>query len=166
MSALGPPVDVATDYAVRRMEHRDLEAVVNIERLGASNPWPLDAFVHELEANALSHPLVAVASAEAEEIAGFCVFWVVQDEMSVQNLGVHPSHRRRGLGRRLVSIAMAEALFRGARVALLEVRRSNDPARRLYSELGFEPCGERRDYYARPREDAVLYRKLLWLGPP
>ena len=151
-------------YAVRPMELRDLDRVVAIEHLGSTNPWPLDAFLHELDSSALSHPLVAVAPATGGDVAGFCVSWVVLEEMSIQNVGVHPLHRRRGVGRRLVSEALTEGLARGARVALLEVRRSNTPARRLYAELGFEESGERVDYYARPREDALLYRKLLGSG--
>lgn len=162
MSTLRPPTpSAASRYAVRAMELRDVEEVVRVECLGSTNPWPSDAFVSEIESNPNSHPIVAVSPDPPGEIAGFCVFWVVTDELSVQNVGVHPDHRRRGLGRGLVARAISEGLARGARVALLEVRRSNEAARRLYEGLGFEAVGERRDYYGRPREDAVLYRKPL-----
>jgi len=42
----------------------------------------------------------------------------------------------------------------------LEVRRSNAPARALYSSLGFEEAGVRRDYYGRG-EDALIMRRML-----
>jgi ribosomal-protein-alanine N-acetyltransferase len=38
---------------------------------------------------------------------------------------------------------------------LLEVRKSNEPARRLYEAAGFSVSGERAAYYA-DGEDAVL----------
>jgi ribosomal-protein-alanine N-acetyltransferase len=40
---------------------------------------------------------------------------------------------------------------------LLEVRKSNEPARRLYEAAGFSVSGERVAYYA-DGEDAVLMR--------
>ena len=46
----------------------------------------------------------------------------------------------------------------GARRATLEVRRSNDIARRLYERFGFAVAGVRRGYYRNPEEDALI----LW----
>ena len=40
----------------------------------------------------------------------------------------------------------------------LEVRASNEGARRLYERLGFRVAGTRRNYYTNPIEDAVI----LW----
>ena len=48
------------------------------------------------------------------------------------------------------------------RRTLLEVRRSNVPAQRLYQRLGFAVAGVRRNYYTHPEEDAlVLTRQVL-----
>ena len=44
------------------------------------------------------------------------------------------------------------------RAPLLEVRRSNDIARRLYERFGFTVAGVRRGYYRQPDEDALI----LW----
>jgi ribosomal-protein-alanine N-acetyltransferase len=74
---------------------------------------------------------------------------------------VHPAHRRGGLGRRLLERAIEEGRARGARAALLEVRRSNAAAQSLYRALGFVEAGTRRQYYSQPREDALLFRKEL-----
>ena len=38
----------------------------------------------------------------------------------------------------------------------LEVRISNEPAKRLYEKYGFRPVGLRRGYYSDNREDALL----------
>jgi ribosomal-protein-alanine N-acetyltransferase len=54
--------------------------------------------------------------------------------------------------------ALADARALGARRATLEVRASNDPARRLYGRLGFYVAGTRRNYYTNPAEDALI----LW----
>ena len=43
----------------------------------------------------------------------------------------------------------------------LEVRRSNGAAISLYTSLGFENIGVRKNYYKLPTEDALLYKKDL-----
>jgi ribosomal-protein-alanine N-acetyltransferase len=57
---------------------------------------------------------------------------------------------------------MREAAREGARRATLEVRRSNEAARRLYRALGFEERAVRSRYYTAPEEDAlILWRDRL-----
>jgi ribosomal-protein-alanine N-acetyltransferase len=91
-------------------------------------------------------------------VAGFCSFWLVFDELHINNLAIHPAYRRQGIGTALLKHAMHTAALLGARRATLEVRRSNEEARRIYERLGFETAGIRRNYYAQPTEDALI----LW----
>lgn len=55
----------------------------------------------------------------------------------VASLGVHPDHRRAGLGTALLRDAMVRARGSGAHFLSLEVDRANDSARRLYRREGF-----------------------------
>jgi ribosomal-protein-alanine N-acetyltransferase len=89
------------------------------------------------------------------------VSWIVFDEIHVQNLAVHPLHRRLGLARHLLEHALTDGRRSGADKAQLEVRCSNHPAMKLYESLGFRIVGERKDYYTRPREDAIVLLKEL-----
>jgi len=57
---------------------------------------------------------------------------------------------------------VAEARELGARRATLEVRASNEAARRLYERLGFFVAATRRNYYTKPVEDALV----LWRDEP
>ena len=154
-------VDLLTRYALLRMDASHLEAVLAIEASCYTNPWVEDAFRHELEENAFSRPRVAVTVGSPAAVVGYCISWIVFDQLHVQNLAVHPEHRRIGLARHLLERALAEGVDAGARSAQLEVRRSNEPALNLYRDLGFEIAGERKDYYSRPREDAVLLHREL-----
>ena len=66
-----------------------------------------------------------------------------------------------GIGKQLMNTLLVQARQTNSDAILLEVRESNAAARRLYEELGFRETGRRKAYYTNPREDAVLYSKIL-----
>ncbi|GMR24130.1 MAG: ribosomal protein S18-alanine N-acetyltransferase [Acidobacteriota bacterium] len=154
-------VDLLARYALRPMEEAHFDEVVAIERVSYTNPWVVDAFRHEVEQNAFSRPRVAMTVEQPHTVVGYCVPWLVFDEVHIQNLAVHPRHRGCGLARHLLRRALEDGLDAGAHSAQLEVRASNAMALKLYASLGFRVAGERRGYYSRPREDAVLLHKEL-----
>jgi ribosomal protein S18 acetylase RimI-like enzyme len=59
----------------------------------------------------------------------------------IWHLYVNPSHRRRGIARRLVETALRAAREAGARTAWLETSNLNLPGARAYGRLGFRLCG-------------------------
>ena len=148
-------------YEIVPMGPSHLDEMMAIELESYENPWARSAFESELGRNPVSWSRVALANDAAGRLAGYCVVWIVFEHVHIQNLAVHPQHRRQGLGRLLLLRALEEGRSRGAAAALLEVRRSNEAAQRLYRGLGFIETSKRRDYYSRPREDALLFRKEL-----
>ncbi|HEY4233201.1 MAG TPA: GNAT family N-acetyltransferase [Lacipirellulaceae bacterium] len=56
----------------------------------------------------------------------------------IQNIGITPSHRRRGVGTALITAALAGFQQVGLPRVYLEVTAQNDPAVRLYKHLGFQ----------------------------
>jgi ribosomal protein S18 acetylase RimI-like enzyme len=56
---------------------------------------------------------------------------------TIANVVVLPSHRRRGIARRLVQATVESARGHGAREVQLQVRHDNDGAQALYRQLGF-----------------------------
>jgi ribosomal-protein-alanine N-acetyltransferase len=138
---------------------RDVEAVLEVERLSFLNPWTREMLLWELEHSGVAHVYV-LRTAEAP-VAAYCSFWLVFDELHVNNLAVRPEYRRRGMGRALLARVLAEGARRGARRATLEVRRSNTAAINLYLQLGFVVAGTRPNYYTDPVEDALI----LWRDP-
>lgn len=83
---------------------------------------------------------------EREAAAGFCLSRVGFEEEELLLIAVDPALRKRGIGHALLLRFAQAARARGARRLLLEMRRGN-PAEGLYRRFGFEPIGERRDYY-------------------
>lgn len=88
-------------------------------------------------------------------VAGYLCRWLVAGEYHVLNVAVHPDFRRSGIGEALMAEAVNEARARKAQLMILEVRRSNIEARKLYRKFGFEERRLRRNYYG-PGEDALV----------
>ncbi len=63
------------------------------------------------------------------------------DEAHLRMLGVHPEHRRRGIGRLLVGACIAQARARGKRRLTLDTTAGMVTARALYEEMGFSCRG-------------------------
>jgi ribosomal-protein-alanine N-acetyltransferase len=148
-------------YEIILMTSSHLDQVMEIERESYPNPWARAAFEAEVRKSGVTWPRVAVTAGSPPEVAGYCIAWFLFEHVHVQNLAVHPRHRRRGLARLFVVGALEEGRARGATAALLEVRRSNVAAQTLYRGLGFVEAGTRIAYYSKPREDALLFRREL-----
>ena len=90
-------------------------------------------------------------------VAGFMVWReTCPGETEILNLAVQARFRRRG-----VAVALLRSVIRARPGEIfLEVRESNQGARRLYQSLGFEETGTRPEYYEEPPEAAIVMRIL------
>jgi ribosomal-protein-alanine N-acetyltransferase len=135
----------------------DLPAVMEIDRLSFTLPWPERSFRFELTGNDASHLLLAeMLLGDQERIVGYLGYWLLVDEMHLSTLAVHPEMRGRGIGERLLLAGLEQAWSHGAEMSTLEVRPSNKVALELYRKYGFELVGRRRAYYQDNNEDALL----------
>ncbi|MDE8652596.1 GNAT family N-acetyltransferase [Novosphingobium album (ex Liu et al. 2023)] len=94
-----------------------------------------------------------------EETAGFSLTRYGYEEEELLLFAVQPKYRRLGLGRIMLQTVFDRARERGAGRIILEMRKGN-PAQYLYAACGFQPVGERRDYYRTPdghRIDAITF---------
>lgn len=153
---------VSAPLVVEPMRMGDVGAVLEIERLSFSAPWPAFAFEQELTANRLAHYRVARL---ADRVVAFGGIWLMVDEAHITTFGVHPDHRRRGIGRRLLLQLTDVALELGSARMTLEVRVSNEPAQALYRSFGFAVTGRRIAYYSDDGEDALVMTTPDLAGP-
>ena len=152
---------------LRRARPSDAVALARLETASFSRPWTEAQIADEIAHAGPGIVLVLEGRADGADpgaaICAYCAVRLVLDEVHVMNVAVAPAQRRRGLGRWLLTFALARASRAGARRALLEVRAGNHEALALYASLGFREIGRRRDYYRDPAEDAlVLGREDLW----
>ncbi|MCH8206524.1 MAG: ribosomal protein S18-alanine N-acetyltransferase [Chloroflexi bacterium] len=92
----------------------------------------------------------------SEYIVGFLGIWYSVDEAHVVSVGVRQTYRGQGIGELLLIAAIEQAMARPVEVVTLEVRVSNQVAKRLYSKYGFTERGLRKGYYTDNREDALI----------
>jgi ribosomal-protein-alanine N-acetyltransferase len=138
----------------------EIDTVLAIEQASFTNPWTREMYVAELKNRGVS--FFYLARDGQGRAVGFCSFWRVLDELHINNLAVVPEFRRRGVASALLTYVLTEGHRLGARRAMLEVRRSNEAAQRLYERFGFAVQGVRTSYYTNPVEDAlVLWRQDL-----
>ncbi|MDU4961472.1 MAG: ribosomal protein S18-alanine N-acetyltransferase [Sporomusaceae bacterium] len=147
---------VVNKLSFRPMTPADIDAVVALEQAAFSMPWSRDSFESELELN----PLATYVVMEADgKFAGYAGMWIVIDEAHIMNVAVGAAWRGHGCGKALMRRMIELAAAAGAEKMTLEVRRSNQVARRLYAGCGFIEGGVRPGYYTDNGEDALL----LWL---
>jgi ribosomal-protein-alanine N-acetyltransferase len=144
---------MAPSSYIDRMRPEDLDQIVAIERVSFSMPWSRGAFLYEMEQNRVARCWVMRQGAR---VNGYLCLWEIAEEIHITNIAVHPDARRRGIGRALLQQVIADARHRRLRLAVLEVRPSNDEARALYESFGFRVVGRRHGYYYDTGEDALV----------
>ena len=82
-------------------------------------------------------------------VAGFCSFGPTRDALAddvaeIYAINVAPERWRMGAGRALCEHALRQAGKREYRTMTLWVVKGNDPARRFYERLGYQPDGAER----------------------
>jgi ribosomal-protein-alanine N-acetyltransferase len=137
--------------------YRFQNSILAIEKVSFPSPWSLNAFTQELN-RPVSNLWALLVN---QTLAGYICFWVISDEIHIMNVAIHPSMRKRGLGRYLLDRMIQEGVSRGIRRVWLEVRPSNLAARHLYQEAGFAETGRRPRYYSDTNEDAIIMSLLL-----
>jgi len=137
---------------IRKMTMEDLQQVCAIENETFSDPWSEEDFRNSLQEANNAYLLAELDGV----IAGYCGYWGIAGEGYIYNVAVKQEFRRRGLGYQMLKTLIDESADRGITSFTLEVRASNEPAIRLYESLGFESAGLRKDFYRKPKEDAVI----------
>ena len=146
------------EYQIRNATEADLDALEALEKLCFSLPWTRGQLCAELPDG--QHEFL-VAEGPDGSVLGYLGMMTVLDEGYISNVAVAPASRRRGIGRALVREILRRAEYRELGFVTLEVRAHNESAIALYASEGFDPVGLRRDYYERPREDALLMTRFL-----
>jgi ribosomal-protein-alanine N-acetyltransferase len=138
---------------IRRMTLADVPAILELDKLSFTLPWPERSFRFELTENSASRCWVVELDGK---IVGMLVAWMLVDEAHIATIATHPDYRRQGVARKLLTYALRYMSKEGAVTSFLEVRESNTAAQEMYGKFGYEAVGRRKRYYKDTDEDAIL----------
>lgn len=141
-----------SDMDVRVIEKKDIEQVHEIEKNCFSDAWSVAGIQESLAQN---HTVLLGAWLDGR-LSGYVIAYLSIDDCEVARIAVDETCRRKGVAFQLLEELKNICLKRQVERIILDVRTSNEAAVRLYSKFGFTPDGIRKNFYARPAEDAVL----------
>lgn len=137
---------------VKKMSAQDLDAIAELEAAVFSMPWSRQGFADVLD----REDVLFLVAKENEQLFGYAGVYLTEDEGEITNVAVAPGARRQGIARLILTELIAQLTVKNIERIVLEVRVSNEPAIRLYEELGFENAGKRKNFYEKPTEDAYV----------
>ena len=127
-----------------------LRDIINIEKEAFENPWSHQSFLNEIN-NMIGSNWVYMRNTK---VIGYMFGWKLDDDFHVNNIAVHLSERRKGVGKKMIDNVIFNLKIKNI---FLEVSNSNKEAIRLYRKLGFREDGLRKKYY-HDGSDAIFYQ--------
>ena len=142
---------------IRRIEKKDLNAILVLEKLLYKDQWYQSNFESEVAHNDYAYMYVLE---ENDVVLGYAGFWLSYEYATFTKVSINPALQGKGLGFYLFNVVMNIALELGATSFSLEVRESNIKAQNLYLKSGYTKSGIRKGYYS-DGENAIvmLYEK-------
>lgn len=143
---------VPPQISIRVATRWDIRQALKIDRLAFAQQWNYETFEHSLK----DVFLVCEEKKVFRKVRGFVVARRSEGAESamILKVAVHPRHRKKGIGRRLIQAVLDELAQRHVRAVDLHVHPSNTGAIRLYERFGFTivrmekpPYGEDQDFY-------------------
>lgn len=143
------------EIKIRSMTLKDAPAAAALERACFSEPWSENAYLSTL---VNENAVYLVAEKDDGELIGICGLLDILGEGDISNVAVAENFRRQKIAERMLTELLKRGKERGITAFTLEVRASNEAAIRLYEKFGFVSEGRRKNFYEKPREDALI----LW----
>lgn len=148
------------EIIIRKMQPEDLAEVCKIEKENFSLPWSEKSFLESME----REDTVFLVALEDEDVAGYIGCYCIAGAGEITNVAVKASHRRKGIGGKLLQKLYEEGAGLDTQEYFLEVRASNEAAIGLYLRQGFVKEGIRKNFYEKPVENAVIMWNHFPLG--
>jgi len=136
---------------IKKAVKSDIQKIIEIERSSFIDPWNEQLFKDALDS--------IFVFEKDRSLAGYIVFESVLDEGHITNLAVAQGYQRQGVASKLIEHVLDIAKGLKIKQIFLEVRQSNEAAKKLYQKFGFKEIGKRKGYYPNAKEDAIIYRK-------
>jgi ribosomal-protein-alanine N-acetyltransferase len=142
------------EIRILSFKEADLDRIMEIENVSFASPWTRQCYLDLSPLETISFFVVK----DGEELVGYMLYQVWEEEMELHTIAVDPERRRQGIARKMIAFMKEDATARAVERIFLQVRPSNEAARSLYQSFGFNVIGVRRGYYRDNLEDAFVMR--------
>ena len=142
---------------IRDMAESYIKEIAELEKECFSEPWSEDSLKDELTNETARFYVLR----DNEKLLGYIGANNICGEVYITNVAVSSDYRGKGYGKRLVNHLLKQSKLEKALFVTLEVRKSNANAIALYEKCGFKKIGERKNFYSKPTEDALIYTYYL-----
>ena len=137
---------------VRWMIRRDMPEVLHIEQEAFEFPWSDEDFTRCMR----QRNCIGMVAEMADSVAAFMIYELHRSRLHVLNFAVRRSHRRLGIGSRMMHKLFAKLSPERRGRIVLEVRERNLPAQLFFRSLGYRAISVLKDFYQDTTEDAYL----------
>lgn len=136
---------------VREFRRQDIKRVLEIENASFKDPYPSNILIDIFNLGA-----GFLVAQQDNMVVGYIIFWIrFEGEGHIISIAVDPYYRRKGVGSRLLEMALEIFKRYNVRDIKLEVRTSNKGAIKFYRDSGFNKKEILGRYYE-DFEDALL----------
>ncbi|MGX6961766.1 ribosomal protein S18-alanine N-acetyltransferase [Vagococcus xieshaowenii] len=122
------------------------------------SPWTIEQFEEDLQNKSSSWLL---KRNESNEVVAFLQYRVVLDEAEIYHIAVSSAYQSQGLGKDMLYELIETLTETNVEKIFLEVRESNEQARRFYQKHAFVEIGVRKNYYHHPIDNGLMLMKEL-----
>lgn len=148
------------DYIIEKTIPEYIPQIAAIEEEEFSFPMDMEMLHRLLDDDSV----IFLSAVQDGTVLGYASLKYVDDEGYFNNIAVHRSFRGLGIGDRLLKELLSESGSCNISTISLEVRQMNVNAIRLYEKNGFETAGIIKNYYTKPKDNAIIMRTSLNIG--
>lgn len=160
---MNPLMNPSMNSLIRIADGEDLKELVELDQKSRADYWTDSLWESELS-NPQSNIWIYLENS--------CILAVLCGRMNAVEAElflviVNPAYRRQGLGRKLLKhwihslqATSGQTGTIACEEVFLEVLETNQPAIKLYQQVGFKVCGSRQNYYGKGRHASVLQLDL------
>ena len=129
-----------------------MREVLDVEREAFEFPWSDEDFTRCLR----QRNCIGMVAESGDSVAAFMIYELHRSRLHVLNFAVARSHRRLGIGTRMMEKLVGKLSPERRSRIVLEVRETNLPAQLFFRSLGFRAISVLKDFYQDTTEDAYL----------
>lgn len=139
----------------------DLDEILALENESFVDPYKEKDLIYEISENPLNKYLLIKKNGL---LVGFLDYMVTFSSATINQIAVKKEYRRQGIATKLLN-EMFESFPKDiedvVETVTLEVRESNEAARKLYESVGFEKVVIKKNYYKDGENAVYMVKRIL-----